>query len=164
MVLVLGHYADRIEATLNWPYSSQWIRVRNPDPESSQGASLRLGLQALPSDRDAVLVVLADQPLINAQDISELIQAYKDRCAGVQMVQPMVDGQPGNPVIFSAEVRAHMLAASSPVGGQQWRMAHPDQVHLWSSDNSHYRLDVDTPGDMAALAALGYPLSWPTAD
>lgn len=164
VVLVLGHYGDRIEAVLPPVDPAQNCalkRVRNPDPEAGQGASLRRGLQALPSEIDAVLVALADQPLINAEDIRTLIQAYQDRPAGAHMVQPTVDGQPGNPVIFSAEVRAQLLAESRPVGGQQWRAAHPDQVYDWVSGNHHYRQDVDTPEDIAALAALGHRLSWP---
>lgn len=161
VVLVLGHYASRIEAALAAGQYSDIKRVRNPDPEAGQGASLRLGLQALQQPIDAVLVALADQPLINGQDILDVIQAYKDRPAGTHMVQPTVDGLPGNPVIFSADVRAHMLAASGPAGGQQWKAAHPSQVHLWASANRHYRQDVDTPEDIAALAAQGYWLSWP---
>lgn len=161
VVLVLGHYADQIEAALNSPESSAFIRVRNPDLQAGQSVSLRLGLQALPRETDAVLVALADQPMVNAQDIRDLIKAYEERPAGAQMVQPTVDGQPGNPVIFSAEVRAQLLATSDPVGGQQWRVAHPDQVHGWVSANTHYRQDVDSPEDISALAALGHLLRWP---
>lgn len=161
VVLVLGHYADRIEAAVQGAHHSALTQVRNPDPEAGQGASLRLGLQALRQPLDAVLVALADQPLINRQDFLDLIQAYADRPEGTHMVQPTVDGLPGNPVIFSADVRAQMLVAGGPAGGQQWKAAHPSQVHLWASANPHYRQDVDTPEDVAALAALGHRLSWP---
>jgi len=74
VVVVLGHYAERIEeAVKEFPVTL----VRNPDPDAGQVSSLRLGLQALSPKTDAVLVALADQPLINSQDINDLIGLQK---------------------------------------------------------------------------------------
>ncbi len=110
LVVVLGHYADQIEpAVQDFPVTL----VRNPDPDAGQVSSLRLGLQALSPKIDAVLVALADQPLINSQDINDLIGAYKKRPEGAQVVQPTVDGQPGNPVMFSGDVREQILAGEA---------------------------------------------------
>ena len=109
-----------------------------------------------------MLVALADQPLINSQDINDLIGAYKKRPAGTQVVQPTVDGLPGNPVMFSTEVREQILAGDARIGCRQWQAANPEQVHPWSSTNSRYRTDVDTPEDIEALAArTGHRLKWP---
>ena len=159
MVVVLGHYADRIEeAVQEFPVTL----VRNPDPDAGQISSLRLGLQALSPKLDAVLVALADQPLINSQDINDLIGAYKKRPAGAQVVQPTVDGLPGNPVMFSTEVRDQILAGDAHVGCRQWQSANPEQVHAWVSTNSRYRTDVDTLEDIEALAErTGHWLKWP---
>lgn len=159
VVVVLGHYAERIEAAVQeFPVTL----VRNPDPDAGQISSLRLGLQALSPKLDAVLVALADQPLINSQDINDLIGAYKKRPAAAQVVQPTVDGLPSNPVMFSAEVREQILAGQPHVGCRQWQAAHPDQVHAWLSSNQRYRTDVDTPEDIEALAArTGHRLKWP---
>jgi molybdenum cofactor cytidylyltransferase len=159
VVVVLGHYAALIEeAVKEFPVTL----VRNPDPDAGQISSLRLGLQALSPKLDAALVALADQPLINSQDINDLIGAYKKRPQGTQVVQPMVDGLPGNPVIFSAEVRDQILAGDANVGCRQWQATHPDQVHPWVSTNTRYRTDVDTLEDIAALAArTGHQLKWP---
>jgi CTP:molybdopterin cytidylyltransferase MocA len=160
LVVVLGHHAERIaQAVQEFPVTV----VHNPDPDAGQNASLRLGLQALSPKIDAVLVALADQPLINSQDINDLIGAYKKRLDGTQVVQPTVDGQPGNPVMFSAEVREQILAGEASVGCKQWQAAHPEQVHRWATTNQRYRTDVDTPEDIEALAArTGHRLRWPT--
>ncbi|HQS31434.1 MAG: molybdenum cofactor cytidylyltransferase [Polaromonas sp. 39-63-203] len=159
VVVVLGHYAERIEeAVKEFPVTL----VRNPNPDAGQISSLRLGLQALSPRLDAVLVALADQPLINSQDINDLIGAYKKRPAGAQVVQPLVDDLPGNPVMFSAEVRDEILLDGANVGCRQWQSAHPAQVHAWPSSNTRYRTDVDTPEDIEALAArTGHRLKWP---
>jgi molybdenum cofactor cytidylyltransferase len=159
VVVVLGHHADRIEAAIQgWAVA----RVRNPDPDAGPVSSLRCGLQALPSPLDVVLVALADQPLIQAQDICDLIEAYNMRPAGKQVVQPSVAGLPGNPVMFSAEVRHQILAGDAQMGCRQWQQAHPDQVHAWATANSAYRTDVDTLQDIETLALrTGHRLKWP---
>ena len=61
-------------------------------------SSLRLGLKALPLGLDAVVVALADQPLINVQAVQALLQAFAQRPAGTHLLQPKVQGLPGNPV------------------------------------------------------------------
>ena len=159
LVVVLGHYADQIEpAVMDFPVTL----VRNPDPDAGQNASLRLGLQTLSPKIDTVLVALADQPLINSQDINDLIGAYKKRPEGTQVVQPNVEGQPGNPVMFSGDVRDQILAGDAKVGCKQWQSAHPEAVHRWVTSNQRYRTDVDSPEDIEALAArTGHRLRWP---
>ncbi len=160
LVVVLGHHAERIElAVRDFPVTV----VRNPDPDAGQVSSLRLGLQALSPKIDTVLVALADQPLINSQDINDLIGAYKKRPAGAQVVQPTVDDQPGNPVMFSGEVREQILAGEARIGCKQWQSAHPEAVHRWASTNQRYLTDVDSPEDIEALATrTGHRLRWPT--
>jgi molybdenum cofactor cytidylyltransferase len=159
LVVVLGHHAERIaQAVQEFPVTV----VRNPDPDAGQVSSLRIGLQALSPKIDTVLVALADQPLINSQDINDLIGAYKKRPQGTQVVQPEVDGQPGNPVMFSAEVREQILAGEANIGCKQWQSAHPQDVYRWVTANTRYRTDVDTPEDIEALAArTGHRLRWP---
>ena len=159
LVVVLGHHAEHIEPLVqDFPVTV----VRNPNPDDGQVSSLRLGLAALTGKIDAVLVALVDQPLIGAQDINDLIGAYKKRPQGAQVVQPTVDGQPGNPVMFSTEVRDAILAGEANVGCRQWQAAHPDQVHRWATTNTRYRTDVDTPEDIEALAQrTGHRLQWP---
>lgn len=161
VVVVLGHYADRIEeAVKEFPVTL----LRNSNPDAGQVSSLRLGLQALSSKLDAVLIALADQPLISSQDISDLISAYKKRPQDTLVVQPSVEGLPGNPVIFSNEVRQQILLGDATVGCRQWQSANPSQVHPWVSSNNNYRTDVDTLEDIAALAArTGHQLIWPAS-
>lgn len=159
LVVVLGHHAGHIARALR-PLGVNL--AHNPDPGPDPVSSLRIGLQALPPSTDAVLVALADQPLITSQDITDLMCAYTHRPAGTQWVQPEVEGLPGNPVMFSGGVRQSILAESAGMGGPQWRSKHPEQVHRWASPNTHYRTDIDTPEDIQTLAArTGHRLRWP---
>ena len=159
VVVVLGHHAEWIEpAVLAFPVTL----VRNPRPQDGQVSSLRLGLAALAGKLDAVLVALADQPMVNAQDITSLIGAYKQRAEGTSVVVPMVGGEPGNPVMFSAEVREQILADGANVGCRQWRAAHPEAVAHFVTDNRRFRVDVDTEDDIARFERdTGHRLRWP---
>ncbi len=159
LVVVLGHHAELIEPQVTaFPVTV----VRNLRPNDGQTSSLRLGLAALSGKLDAVLVALADQPLVNAQDITSLIGAWKKRAAGRQVLVPQVGGEPGNPVMFSAEVREQILAGSANLGCRQWRAAHPEAVDYFETDNRRFKVDIDTPEDIAAFErSTGHALRWP---
>jgi molybdenum cofactor cytidylyltransferase len=161
VVVVLGHHADLIEpAVQSFPVTV----VRNPRPDDGQVSSQRVGLAALSGKLDAVIVALADQPLLNAQDITALIGAFKKRPAGVQVVYPQVGGERGNPVIFSADVLEQILQGDLNVGCRQWQAAHADQVLPFVTDNRRYKLDIDTPEDLQRFEAdTGHALRWPAA-
>jgi CTP:molybdopterin cytidylyltransferase MocA len=156
----LGALHEPVLARANLGIS--FVQVHNPHPQAGQISSLHVGLAALSPELDAVLVALADQPLIGPADIDDLVQAFRSRPAGVELVQPSVQGLPGNPVIFSQAVGQQILAGGPTLGCRQWQQAHPRQVHAWVSDNLAYRTDVDTPEDVAALAErTGHRLLWP---
>lgn len=161
VVVVLGHEAERVEAVVQ---SFPVTLVRNLRPEDGQVSSLRLGLAALGDKLDAVLVLLADQPLINARDIDALIGAYVTRPEGTAVLVPTVGGLPGNPVMFAVAVKDEILAGEASLGCKQWQAAHPERVHRWATANARYRVDVDTPEDIEALAAsTGHRLIWPAS-
>lgn len=166
VAVVLGHHADAIEASIR---QLPITIVRNPAPDDGQISSVRIGLQALSARLDAVLVALADQPLINEQDITALIGAFKKRGAGTSMVVPRVQDEsgahePGNPVIFDGGLREQWLAGSADLACRKWRGAHPEQVQWMDTDNRRYRIDIDTPQDLDRFAATtGHTLRWPAA-
>ena len=159
LVLVLGHHAREIEAAVK---ELKVTVVINPDPDAGPVTSQRLGLQSLSGQSDAVLMALADQPLLDAADLRQLVQAFKQRPPGCALLYPRVAGQPGNPVIFTAGVRAAILACPSDVGCKQWRQAHAPLVAAWDCGNLHFVQDVDTPEDIATLRrSSGRQLQWP---
>jgi len=165
VVVVLGHHADAIEPAIG---QLPITIVRNPAPDDGQVSSVRIGLRALSPRLDALLVALADQPLINEQDITALIGAFKKR-GDAAMVVPRVHGEggatlPGNPVIFDAALRDEWLAGSADLACRNWRQANPERVRFFDTDNRRYRIDIDTPEDLQHFAATtGHTLSWPAA-
>jgi CTP:molybdopterin cytidylyltransferase MocA len=161
VVVVLGHHAQAIEpAVQDFPVTL----VRNPRPDDGQVSSQRIGLAALAGHLDAVVVALADQPLVDSQDLRALIRAWKKRPQGVSVVVPQVAGERGNPVIFSAEVRRQILAGGDDVGCRQWQAAHAEAVAPFVTDNRHYKIDLDSPDDIERFhGETGHALTWPAS-
>ncbi len=163
LVVVLGHHADAVEAVVqDFPVTL----ARNPSPDDGQPSSVRIGLLALSPKLDAVIIALADQPLINAQDITALISEFKKR-GGAAMVVPQVTdahgiATPGNPVMLEAALRDEWLAGDINTACRRWRDEHPQRVHAWRTDNRRYAIDIDTPQDLERFTErTGHVLSWP---
>jgi molybdenum cofactor cytidylyltransferase len=158
VAVVLGHRADEVElALLDFPVTI----VRNPHYERGQMSSMHAGIAALSARLDAIIVALADQPLLNAEDVIAVIGAFKKRGAASAVV-PYVNGERGNPIVLDAAVREAVLAGDANFGCRQWLAAHPEQVARMDTENRHYSVDVDSPEDIERFAAqYGHPLRWP---
>ena len=157
--VVLGHHAAAIHAAV--PDAEV---VTNPSPDEGQNGSLHLGLQALHSDVEAVVVMLADQPLVDASALKGLQEAFEKRDAHIEVLVPWHVAQqvPGNPVAFSARVRADLLKAPAQWGCKQWQQAYPAHVQRWATDKPAYFTDLDTQEDILAFEqSTGLTLTWP---
>lgn len=159
--VVLGHYASDIAAAL----AGLDIQiVHNPRPDDGLVSSQRLGLQAVPGHTEGVLMMLADQPLLNAADITTLVASFAARPADKHMVFPMVDGMPGNPVMLSHTAREAILAQGPDFGCKEWRQAHKPHVLPFASYNNHYTTDLDHLEDLTLFTQrTGLRLTWPSA-
>ncbi len=71
-------------------------------------SSLQTAVAQLPANRSAVLVTLADQPMITAPDIDLLLHAYWQGSDGI--VAPEYNGRRGNPVLIDRCHFAELLA------------------------------------------------------
>ena len=149
-IAVTGFHGDAIEHTLaqmDSPFSRSIRLLRNPTPEVGQASSVRLGIEALRSNFDVLLIALSDQPAITTAEVSQLLSAFSQRTIGTEMVLPMVQGQRGNPVLFSKQALHNTLAVPD-LSCRAYMDTHPERVHIWHTDNDAFVYDVDTPQDM----------------
>jgi len=158
IVVVTGYHHERIEAAI----SDQGVRlVRNLEPERGQQSSVRLGAATLGPEFDLVMVVLADQPLIDPVDLRELISAFDQRPSGTGVLYPVVKGQRGNPVVFSGDTIASMLRSGDDADFRRHIDANPAVVCRYVTPNDHFIIDLDTAEDIAAFEQrTGWVLSW----
>lgn len=137
------------------------IAAHNPDWRSGMGSSLREGLQTLPQDRDAVVVALVDQPLIGAAAVRRLVSAF---LAGARIAVATYQGKPRNPVLIARPYWAEIAAtARGDVGARTFLREHPALVTQVECGDVGRPDDLDTPQDLARIAALLAPPGSPVA-
>jgi CTP:molybdopterin cytidylyltransferase MocA len=149
-IAVTGFHCDAIEqslAQMDSPFSRSIRLLRNPTPEVGQASSVRIGIEGLHSNFDVLLIALSDQPAITTVEIGQLLSAFSQRSAGKEIVLPMVQGQRGNPVLFSKKALQNTVAVAD-LSCRAYMDAHPEQVELWHTNNNAFVCDVDTPEDM----------------
>ena len=80
------------------------LTVHNPDWATGMGSSLRAALRCFTEHPDleprAIVVALADQPLVGAEPVTRLIDAFR---AGATVAVATYHGQPRNPVLIARE-------------------------------------------------------------
>ena len=133
--------------------------VFNPAWRTGMGSSLRAALQALSGSGSgigpevgAVVVALADQPLVGAEAVARLIAAYRD---GISVAVAAYDGQPRNPVLLAREHWPEVIAtATGDQGARAFLRARPDLVTLVECADTGRPDDIDTPADLARITAV----------
>jgi nicotine blue oxidoreductase len=116
------------------------------------GSSLRAGLAALPPGTRAVVVALADQPLIGPGAVRRLIGAAG---RGATVAAATYGGRRRNPVLFAAEHFAEIAElAVGDVGARAFLRRHPELVTEVPCDGIGDPADIDTPADLERLRAV----------
>ena len=165
VVVVTGHASQAVEAQVQvFPVTL----AHNPAYRDGQQSSVRVGLAALSGPFDAVLVVLADQPLIGADDLTELIAAFKKRPGG-HVVLPRVtvagQGRRGNPIVLDDTACTQILASDANLGCRHFIERNPELVHVHETTNTRFISDLDTPADVERLAQrTGWALELPALE
>ncbi len=157
IVVVLGRDAQAVRISLNELPVRAFCRV----PEGcDQQVSVDAGLRALPDGLDAIVIVLCDQPLLDADDLRWLIGQWQRLERGSALV-PTFDGRRGNPVVIDGSMREPVLEGGPAVGCRGFLEANPSRVHRVAAPNDHFVVDIDTRADIASLVARGIRLEPP---
>jgi molybdenum cofactor cytidylyltransferase len=125
--------------------SVQWIR--NAFPERGMSLSLRLGLGAIPRDVPAALILLGDQPRIEAATIAAVLNARGDR----PIVAASADGVLAPPVLIE---RTHFHLVEELIGDVGLRhllRKHPRLVT--PVPVPAHAADIDNPADLGPISA-----------
>ena len=123
--------------------------VINPRPESEQIDSLRLGLESIGPECEAVVVVPVDAPLFSPDTVRRLIDAYRD--GEPPVVLPTHRGQRGHPTLFARPVFEELRTGDHPEGARGVITAHENELQEVAVDDPAVTRDIDTPEDLEAL-------------
>lgn len=144
VTVVLGANAEVVRSAVS-PHPA--VRtVLNSDWSSGIASSLRAGLLALDPAPDGILVTLADQPLVTADALIELIAQFN---SGHRIVASSYAGIVGAPAVFGAEYIGELCELSGDRGAGAWlrtRIAEVKAVRVEAAE-----ADIDTPGDALLL-------------
>jgi len=156
VVVVTGFYYQLVETIAHqFPVKV----VRNIIPERGQASSVRLGIEALGSEFDAIIMLLCDQPFIGQAELTLLLAEFS-RLANLKgglssapeiILIPEVAGQRGNPTLFSGAVMRAILASPDQFSCRQYADLHPELITFFKTDNAHFVIDIDTPEDLRLL-------------
>lgn len=155
LFVVLGYREFDVRATL---FGNTVQFVINEEWQRGMLSSVQAGLGALSSNSDAALIALVDQPMITAEIINRLIEAYSEGGQGIAV--PTYQGQHGHPVIIARKYfdDIQQLGKDAPDGLRGFIAAHSKDVLAVPMNDPAVLEDIDEPGDYERLSKLVEPL------
>ncbi len=111
------------------------------------GTSISAGIRACRDGADAILIMLADQPLVTTAHLSELIDNWSG--ADNEVVASSFEGIVGPPILFPKNAFDALCELSGDTGARS--LLSSDSFHVRSIDFPPAGLDVDTPEDLLNL-------------
>jgi molybdenum cofactor cytidylyltransferase len=142
VLLILGYRADDIAARIT--VSPKTSILINRNFRDGMSSSVICGIQNSPWDTEAFMLLLGDQPLVDANTIDRLIDSYRMVRQGI--VIPVYGGRRGHPVIFDSRYRTELLSISDQ-GAREVVNRHAEDIFEVRMDSSNILADMDTPQD-----------------
>jgi molybdenum cofactor cytidylyltransferase len=144
VIVVLGADADACRAVMqDLPVTI----VINAEWAMGMGSSIRAGMSAVPPHADAVVIALADQPLISSAFLDSLVRHHAD--GPKPMVAASYDDRPGVPALFARALFPTLAALDGQSGAKTLLQAAGDDLFIIPAPQA--AVDVDTPDDYARL-------------
>ena len=142
VIVVLGYGAKETMPAL----ASRPVKVmENHLYRQGMSTSIIAGLCLTDSRASALMLYLADQPLIQPVIIDRLIEAFESGGKGI--VVPVHMNKRGHPVIFSIRYKEELMKLKGDVGGREIIRSHPEDVLEVDVGSDSIFDDIDTYED-----------------
>jgi molybdenum cofactor cytidylyltransferase len=142
ILLVLGSRADEIAAKIKVAPTTKI--VTNQDYKEGMSSSVKCGVKNAPTETEAYMLLLGDQPFISPEIINTVLAGYKKSKHGI--VIPVYDGKHGHPVIFNVKYKQELLAIGDR-GAKVITEKHAGEIMEVTVNASEVLTDIDTPQD-----------------
>ncbi len=145
VMVVLGANLDSIKPTI---INSGAHIIYNADWEEGMASSIRAGIskiQRLEPKTTAVILMLCDQPFVDASLLDQLVQ--KKSLKGI--VASSYNGVIGAPVLFDAAYFDELLLLKGQEGAKKLLLKYPDDIDTVSFPLGS--IDIDTTEDYEKL-------------
>lgn len=144
VVLVVGHNQDAVIKTAAGRFDRVVI---NRDYEDGIGTSIAAGVRAVHENVDAVVIMLADQALVTATHIGNIIKAWSG--ADNEIVASSYDATTGPPILFPSKAFDLLCNLTGDTGARAVLADENFAVRLIDCPPAGF--DVDTPEDLKTL-------------
>lgn len=149
VVVVLGAEAQRIRDAVDLGRARVIVNESYTDGMST---SLRAGVGALADEVDRAVVILGDQPDVDAALFDRLLDAHES--SGLPSAALEFEGLLHPPVVLARELWSRIDELRGDVGLRQLLRQGTDRVaRVPTSRPSHHPVDIDTPTDAAQFIA-----------
>jgi molybdenum cofactor cytidylyltransferase len=149
VIVVTGAYAELSSRELD---GLDVREVLNSRWETGMASSIRAAVEVLVSkdvEVDAAVLLLCDQPYVNAEVIAGLIAAH--RATGMSVVASTYGGSFGVPALFGKTLFAELARLKGAAGAKQVVKKYALKAHFIPFQGGE--VDVDTPDDFSRLTA-----------
>jgi molybdenum cofactor cytidylyltransferase len=148
VTVVLGAHAGEIAAALRQSAASV---VVNRDWQEGLASSIRVAVESAPPRCEGLLLLLADQVAVTADDLKHLYAAWKRH--PILIVAALYDGAPGLPAIFPSWTFPGLLELRGDRDPRQVIRRNIDQLVRIPMPNAS--VNLDTPEDLLSVEQSG---------
>ena len=140
VVVVIGSNDEKIHPELA---HAKVMEVRNANWLRGIGSSIRSGVQALidhGSDVEAILLLVCDQPAVNARVIEDLVATYE--ITKKEIVASSYADTVGVPALFHRSLFERLLSLGDEAGAKSIILQNPERVAQFAFPEA--AIDIDT--------------------
>jgi molybdenum cofactor cytidylyltransferase len=141
-IVVIGSDADSVATAL---MDLDVSAVVNYYWRAGLSTSLRMGVEVMPPEADAMLVALGDQPEIDPAVVRALVERW--RATGLPIVTARYQGVRSPPVLIAREVFGEIAMLHGDAGAKPLMDRMPERVACVDVD-TEIPFDVDEPSDL----------------
>jgi molybdenum cofactor cytidylyltransferase len=149
VLVVLGANIDLIKPKLK-AFSDLVNIIENTDWNDGMGTSISLGVENLAPESDAILILLADQPLISQVLLQNMLQTFAEK--KYPIVACNYGEQLGVPILFDKSFFLELKNLKGEQGAKLFLKNYPEKIT--SVDFKEGLFDIDTPEDLLKLTQL----------
>ncbi|GLR18031.1 nucleotidyltransferase family protein [Portibacter lacus] len=146
LIVVLGHDYKQMIPHCN---SNALKLAINGNHLEGQTSSIKAGMQLINPSSNAVMICLADMPLITSDHLNKLLTVSNHQ----NIFRPMHNGRPGNPTIFPKSLFNELLDCKNPNGCKEVINTNADLLKIYDTEDPAYFSDMDTPEEYSKFAS-----------
>jgi molybdenum cofactor cytidylyltransferase len=143
LIVITGGARDQVERAIG-PYPVR--KIHNEEFAAGEMlSSIQRGLRAVPSQTQAALIGLGDQPQVQEKNVQWICEAYHAGKSG--LVVPSFQMRRGHPWLVARPFWEEILALKPPESPRDFLNSHAHEIHYVNVDTPSVLADLDTPED-----------------